>query len=363
MSEQIGVVWNPSKIGERELREAFAAAERSVAGEGQPGGGGFAAALDQALGLGSAPDSRTGGGAGGFAPEQHGEADPASSPREVLWYETSVDDPGRGAAARALSDGCSLVIAAGGDGTVRAVAEELGTAEGSRAELGIVPLGTGNLLARNLEVPLGDPRAAFLRALTRSAAPLDLGEVEIERADGGTETQGFVVMVGFGIDAQMIAETDDELKAKAGWLAYVESLGRAIAGTEVTEFELQLDGERGERDEAHTLLVANCGTLQGGITLLPDAVPDDGELDLLLLRADGVASWLDTMRNMMWDNGLKRLITRSEEAESSVSTSHLRARTAEVRLSHPHAFEIDGDEVGEVTRFTARILPGAIRVR
>ena len=347
MNERIGIVWNPSKVDESALRDAFEAAVR-VRGAGPE-----SASL---LGF-PIPGAPQTAGAGEPAAE-----DAAAEPDAVHWYETSVDDPGRGATARALADGCTLVIAAGGDGTVRAVAEELGTTEGTRAELGIVPLGTGNLLARNLDVPLGDPKAAFSRALTREAAPLDLGEVEFE-GENGRETQGFVVMVGFGIDAQMIAETDDDLKAKAGWLAYVESLGRAISGTEVTGFDLRLDDAEAEADEAHTLLIANCGMLQGGITLLPDAEPDDGELDLLLLRADGVASWLDTMRNMMWDNGLKRLITRSEEAESSVSTSHLRARTATVELAKPHAFEIDGDEVGEVSRFEVRILPGVLRVR
>ena len=73
----------------------------------------------------------------------------------VTWHETSVDDPGVSATRDALDAGADLVIAAGGDGTVRAVAEHLADS-GATAELGIVPLGTGNLLARNLGIPLGD---------------------------------------------------------------------------------------------------------------------------------------------------------------------------------------------------------------
>lgn len=316
MNQAIGIVWNPSKVAEEDLRQA----------------------VEVAL------------------------ADAAST-AEVRWFETTKEDPGQGATAAALAAGCDLVVAAGGDGTVRAVAEALGESGTPAAELGILPLGTGNLLARNLDVPLGDMPAAFARVLTNSARPLDLGSVRISYADGSEQTHGFVVMVGFGIDAHMIVETDDDLKAKAGWLAYVESLGRAATETEVVEFSLTLGDGAAAPEQAHTLLIANCGTIQGGMTLLPDAQPDDGELDLLVLRADGAADWLDTMRNMVWDNGLKRLLTGADRAESSESTEHLRARTVGVELPHPHAFEVDGDDFEDVTAFEVRVLPSALRVR
>ncbi|WP_427870441.1 diacylglycerol/lipid kinase family protein [Leucobacter luti] len=328
-AERIGIVWNPSKTSERELRSA----------------------LEEALA------------------ESVFEAERP----HVSWFETTPEDPGHGAARSAVAAGCGLVIAAGGDGTVRAVAEELGLGErgsesgsgsgAASAELGIVPLGTGNLLARNLGVPLGNPQAAFARALESEAVAVDLGEARVTRAGGEDETFGFVVMVGFGVDAQMIVETDDELKARSGWLAYVESLGRAISGSDVVEFELSVDGGEPRREQSHTLLVANCGTLQAGITLLPDASPSDGVLDVLMLSADDVASWLDTMRNMVWDNGLKRLITRSERAESSDSTAHLRAGSLRVELPEPREFEVDGEEVGEVTGFEVRVHEGALRIR
>lgn len=316
MGKSIGIVWNPSKVDSGVLQDALDAALDATLGADDP------------------------------APEAH-------------WFETTPEDPGQGATARALEAGCSLIIAVGGDGTVRAVAEQLGEGEGSGAELGIIPLGTGNLLARNLQIPLGNPQAAFERALTRKAAPLDLGTVVITRADGSRTHAGFVVMVGFGIDAQMIVETSDELKARAGWLAYVESLGRAAAGTDVVDFSLSLDGGEAVAERAHTLLIANCGTIPGGFSLLPDALPDDGELDLLVLRADGVAAWLDTMRNMVWDNGLKRIMRRrvsdGPSAESSDSTSHLRARCVRVELPTPLAFEIDGEDVGEAAAFEVTV--------
>ena len=313
MTSHIAVVWNPSKT-EKETLES---------------------GLTEALGDAAAP--------------------------QVTWWETTKEDPGQGAAREALAAGADLIIVAGGDGTVRAAAEHLAEVS-SEAQLGIIPLGTGNLLARNLEVPINDVPAAFVRALDGDARAIDVGWVEVELASG-TERHAFAVMVGFGIDAHMIAETNDDLKDKAGWLAYVESLGRALAASEGVPFHITKDDEDGHDEEGHTLLIANCGSLQGGITLLPDAVPDDGELDYLVLSAEGFTEWAGTLKTMMWDNGLKRLITKSDEVTSTDAVNHGRAKTLAVTLPEERAFEIDGEEVGETKSFTVSLQPAAIRVR
>ncbi|HYI51297.1 MAG TPA: diacylglycerol kinase family protein [Microbacterium sp.] len=313
MSPNIAVVWNPSKT-DRETLEA---------------------GLSGAIAEGSQPD--------------------------VTWWETTVEDPGRGAARSALAAGADLLIVAGGDGTVRAAAEHLADVS-AEAEMGIIPLGTGNLLARNLDVPLNDVPAAFVRALDGDSRSIDVGWVEVA-LEHETERHAFLVMVGFGIDAHMIAETDDDLKDKAGWLAYVESLGRALAASEVVPFHITKDGQPARDEEGHTLLIANCGSLQGGITLLPDAVPDDGELDYLVLSAEGVGEWLGTLKTMMWDNGLKRLVTKSDDVTSTDAVNHGRARSLDVSLPEARAFEIDGEEMGETKAFSVTIQPSAIRVR
>ncbi|MPV49238.1 diacylglycerol kinase [Pseudactinotalea sp. HY160] len=283
--------------------------------------------------------------------------------RPARWYETTEDDPGQAACRRALDDGADLVLACGGDGTIRAVAEHLAATD-SAAEMGIVPLGTGNLLARNLDVPLADLPAAIARALEGTARPIDLGWLEAD-LDGGTERHAFAVMAGFGIDAHMITETDEDLKEKAGWLAYVESLGRAVSASEVIGLRLALDGGAAEAHQAHTLIVGNCGSLQGGLTLLPDADPADGRLDLLVLHEGGVSGWLDTLRNMAWDNGLKRLLRRDDEvtAESTDATTVGRLTRARVELDEPRVVEVDGDDLGETTRIEINIQPSAVRIR
>ena len=313
MTRRLAIVWNPSKTDRDALAEGLRAALSDTAGP------------------------------------------------EVSWWETTEDDPGRDATAQAIAWNPDLVVVAGGDGTVRAVAEHLAGIDSS-VELAIVPLGTGNLLARNLDIPLNDLPAAFTRALTGQPRSVDMGWVDVELADGH-ERHGFVVMVGFGIDAHMIAETNDDLKDKAGWLAYVESLGRALSASDIVPFHITADDQPARDEEGHTLLIANCGTLQGGFTLLPDADPSDGELDYLLLSAEGIGQWAGTLKTMLWDNGLKRLIGNSDEITSTDTVTHARARKLEVTLPEPHPFEVDGEQIGDTHAFTVTVQPAALHIR
>lgn len=274
---------------------------------------------------------------------------------DARWWETTPEDAGRGMAAEAVAEGCDPVIAVGGDGTIRAVAEALAE---TGVALGIVPQGTGNLLARNLGIPLEGVLPALEHVRDSEPRNIDLGWVEID----GVE-HAFSVMVGFGVDAQMLVETNDDLKDRAGWLAYVEAMGRALAGTEMTDITLQLDDGEPQELRGHTLLIGNCGMLQGGIRLLPDALVDDGLLDMLLISADGPLQWLDTVRSVVWDNGIRRILGSVDQAVSTDSTTHVSAERIEVRLAAPQMFEIDGEEVGEISSFAVRVQAGAVTVR
>jgi diacylglycerol kinase family enzyme len=312
-AQRIGIVWNPSKT----TRDEVEAALRDASGT-----------------------------------DQH----------DVVWFETREDDAGREATRDALAAHCDLVIAVGGDGTVRAVAEQLAETRAG-IDLGIVPLGTGNLLARNLGIPLNDAGAAFERALTKAGSPIDIGWAEVQ-TPSGVERHAFAVMAGFGIDAHMITETNDGLKDKAGWLAYVESLGRALAASTVIDVRIAVDGGDAQAERAHTVIVGNCGMLQGGLTLLPDADPADGELDLLVLHAEGLGGWLDTLRTAGWENGIRRLFDRGgQSARSTDSTTHRRMTSVTIELDEPRDFEVDGDEVGRITNVAFSVQPAAVRVR
>lgn len=279
---------------------------------------------------------------------------------DVHWCETSEDDPGVSATQEVLAKGADVVLAAGGDGTIRAVIEALAGQEREQpAELGIIPLGTGNLLARNLGLPLGDTAAAVESVLDPSAtsSTIDVGWATT------TKRYAFAVMAGFGIDAHMITETSEDLKSQVGWVAYLESLGRAVSASEVLDVTVTVDDQDAHTSSAHTLIVGNCGTVQGGITILPDADPTDGHLDLLVLNADSVFGWIDTVRNMAWDNGVKRLFGKGNTAASSKSVTHETCTRVEIELSEPRVFELDGDDIGETARVTVEIQPAAVIVR
>ena len=154
------------------------------------------------------------------------------------YYETSKEDPGGEVTKQALADGADMIIAAGGDGTVRAVAEAL---QGTDASLALLPSGTGNLLARNLELSLDNLDDSIATAFSGRDRDIDLGVVDIEREDGSRETKAFVVMAGVGLDAKMLANTNDELKKRVGWLAYVDAIARALRDDNKIEVRYELD--------------------------------------------------------------------------------------------------------------------------
>ncbi|WP_345185470.1 diacylglycerol/lipid kinase family protein [Microbacterium panaciterrae] len=273
-------------------------------------------------------------------------------------FPTTEDDPGRAMAQAALDAGCEIVFAAGGDGTVREVADVLA---GTETALAIVPQGTGNLLARNLGVPLGGVADAVTHALRAAPRRIDVGTIDVTDGDAsGPHT--FVVMAGLGLDARMLVETDDDLKAKAGWLAYVKALGVAAAATELVSAQIVLDDDEPAQARIHTLMIGNCGMIQGGITLLPDAEPDDGVLDLLLISADDAAGWFETVRTVVWDNGLRRLFG-DDETTSTDTVRHASAQRIRVELDVAQPFQIDGEERGEVRAFTVAVRPGVLLVR
>ena len=261
---------------------------------------------------------------------EHGWAEP-------LWLETTADDPGQGAVRAALRARAELILAYGGDGTVTACAEGVA---GSGVPLAVLPAGTGNLLARNLSLPL-DLRAALAVAVTGVDMPLDAGTVNGAR---------FVVMAGVGFDARVMAATSEPLKKRLGWLAYpLAALGQLWARP--MRVRLRADGGPAMRRWVAGLIVGNVGWLQGGVPLLPDAVPDDGVLDLIVLNARGLAGWLALIADVL----LRR--RRTGRLARSVF------RELRVELRRPELWELDGEVMGRARQLVIGVQPGALLVR
>ena len=195
-----------------------------------------------------------------------------------VWLETTPEDPGHGMAEAAVAAGVQLVVICGGDGTIMAC---LGALSGTDVPVALLPLGTGNLLARNLGVPI-ELDDALAVAVDGEDRRIDLGRVG---------DQPFAVMAGIGFDAAMMADASEGMKQLAGWPAYVVSGLRHLRDP-VMRVQLRIDGGPPLRRSARTVLVGNVGRLQGGLELLPDAAADDGLLDVVVVAPRTLRDWI-----------------------------------------------------------------------
>ena len=260
-----------------------------------------------------------------------------------LWFETTEHDAGRSMTRAGLESRVDLVIAAGGDGTVRVVCSELA---GTGVPLGIVPAGTGNLLVRNLGLPL-DPESAMRVALTGRDRELDLVRV----SGDGLEEDRFAVMAGLGLDAAVVGDAPPKLKAQMGWPAYLVSIARHVSYPAV-RVEVSVDGRRPERRWARMVLVGNVGSLHAGLQLLPSARPDDGYLDVVVVSPRRVTEW----PALLW-----RIVRRSEHADDRLS--QWRGRRVSVRTASTVPRQLDGDVVREGHELHCEVEPAVLLIR
>ena len=298
-----------------------------------------------------------------------------------VFYDTTVDDPGTGQARAALAEGADVVVAAGGDGTVRAVAEGL---SGTDTPMGIIPAGTGNLLARNLDIPLADVDEAMAIVIGGRDRRIDVGRARITPvpddgpAPGDVEPEAvasedvapegpgdeqvahiFLVIAGLGFDAAMVADADDQLKARMGWVAYFLAGARHLHGRRMRA-QITIDDEKPVSARLRSFLVGNCGRLPGGITLLPDAVMDDGVLDVAAIDTrGGLAGWAQLFgevvaQGMGVQNEAKLRIGRID---------HVRARRVQIDVDGGEQAQVDGDVLGRAGRLESWVEPGALVVR
>jgi YegS/Rv2252/BmrU family lipid kinase len=263
---------------------------------------------------------------------------------EPLWFETTVEDPGTGQAREAVERGADVVLACGGDGTVRAVAETLA---GTGVAMGLVPAGTGNLLARTIGTPQ-ELAAATRVALVGDDRKIDVGRVTV---DGSEEERLFLVMAGTGFDAAIMANTPEALKVRVGPLAYVISGFRAMRGRR-TRVTLTFDDEQPLRRRTRTVLVGNSGTLLGGLVLMPSATIDDGRLDVVNIAPKSFVGWFAVAG---------RVITRRRGGHERVE--HWQARTIVIEADVPQPSQLDGDPIGDVAEMRIRVDPGALVMR
>lgn len=279
-----------------------------------------------------------------------------------MWFETTADDPGTGQARQAVDAGVDVVIAAGGDGTIRAIAQVVA---GSSVSLALLPSGTGNLLARNLDLTLDDMAHSIGVAFGGTDRTIDLAWAEIRREGGGVAREAFLVMAGLGLDAKMLSHTDEELKARVGWLAYVDAIRKALRDKNRLRMRYRLDGRFTRTVSAHTLIIGNCGSLPANILLLPSAAIDDGRFEAVFLRPESAWGWVQILVKVVWENGVLRRTRFGRKLMSPEvdALRYVKGRRLEVVLSRPEELELDGDGFGRTRAFRAWIDAGGLTVR
>ncbi|MFD3326893.1 diacylglycerol kinase family protein [Streptomyces sp. NPDC058701] len=280
--------------------------------------------------------------------------------RDQRWIPTSAERPCGALAEEIAAPGPSLVVVCGGDGTLRACADVVA---GTGIPLAVAPCGTGNLLARNLGLPL-DPAGALDEALAGASFGIDVGRVE---GDGLAPTR-FAVMAGAGFDAAMVRDASPRLKSRLGWAAYVLSALRHL-GDPGMRLSIRIDGGRRHRRRARMVVIGNVGTLQGGLPLLPGARPDSGQLEVVLFDPRGPLGWFTAAGHL----AVRLLRGRAPQRqgvsaqaggrrEAGGALEYFSATRVDIRCAVPQPREIDGDVVADGTRLTVAVEPGALRM-
>jgi diacylglycerol kinase family enzyme len=259
-----------------------------------------------------------------------------------LLLPTTAEDTGAGQTRVAVEAGAALVVAVGGDGTVRACAEAL---SGGRVPLAIVPAGSANLTARALGVP-GRLEPALAVAFGGRSRRIDLGN-----ADGTV----FVAMAGIGLDAAVVGAAHGLTKRLTGWPAYAVAATGQLLRRPVT-FTIRIDDGEPLTRVARCVTVGNSGALPGGFAVMPDARLDDGKLDVVVLAPAGLPGWADVGYRIA-------LGSRRDDAQLERFQATTVAIEAEGIPAPGLPRQLDGEIVETSSALSVRVLPGALLVR
>ncbi|HLS45286.1 MAG TPA: diacylglycerol kinase family protein, partial [Ornithinicoccus sp.] len=300
---------------------------------------------------------------------KHGWAEP-------LWLETTIEDPGYGQTKQALAEGVDLVCALGGDGTVRIVGSAL---VGTDVPMGLLSGGTGNLLARNLSLPVTNPAQGLAVALTGRDHRIDTATLRLRRplfgaddeeapppvdtddldelpplpgeGQGEVEDHIFLVMAGLGFDAEVMANAPEKLKKQMGWGAYIFSAAQLLRGP---QFKVHIRTDEDDRlnRRVRSVLVGNVGKLTPGLNLVPQAKADDGILDMVLLAPKGLVGWGAV---------LSSVVTRQTKGHPRMEFFTM--QTVEVIAEKPVEIQLDGDTLGRATAMTVTVNPQSLVIR
>lgn len=236
---------------------------------------------------------------------------------------------------QAVADGFSTLVALGGDGLVHAAVQAVATRP---VTLGIVPVGTGNDIARGLGVPRGDPRAAVDLILAGQTAQIDAGRVG---------DRWFASVLASGFDSQ-VNERANAMRGQVGRTRYTLAMGAELRRLRATPYTITIDGRRLDLD-AVLVAVANTTSYGAGMRIAPTADPRDGLLDVTVVTG---LSRTELLRVF------PRVYSGSFVRHPAVQ--RYRGRTVQLEARGVIGYA-DGERLGPLP-LTVAVAPGALRV-
>lgn len=244
------------------------------------------------------------------------------------------------AARQAAAEGYDLVVAAGGDGSIFEVANGL---VGTQAALGVIPVGTENVLAREMEIPL-EPEAACRYMLAQEPRVIDTGRLG---------DQHFVCFAGIGFDAHVAHRLPSARKKRFGALAYFLTSAQKLGSYRKAAHRaiVTLDGKSFDL-EFLILVISNIRSYGGGLIPAPQAMIDDGLLDICVFPK---ANYLELMRHMTAATKGTHLVLPGIQ--------YYQAKKIVIETEHTEQIQLDGDAWPGNSPFVIEAVPNSLRVR
>jgi diacylglycerol kinase (ATP) len=250
-------------------------------------------------------------------------------------------------ARQAVEDGAELLVAVGGDGTVNEIAN--GIAGRIGVDLAIVPRGTGRDFVRTYGISHRLDEAIHT-AVEGRAREIDLGRARFRSWQGETREAYFANIASAGMSGAIAKRANETSKALGGKASYLWATFAVFAGWQTSEITIQADGEA-RHSPMHLVVVANGRYFGGGMMITPEADPDDGVFDVLVIGNLTKRDLLLTLPKTYFGRHLPH-----PKAEL------LRAATVEIGAEEPLPIELDGEQPG-TTPVRFEVVPRALRLR
>lgn len=281
---------------------------------------------------------------------------------ELMLMPSEGKTNGAGQARQAIDLGVKRIVAAGGDGTLRHIVQECADQD---VVIGILPIGTGNVLARNLKLPINNLEAAAARALSDLEHQIDLGVAEVQDDSGLKHIFYFTGIAGVGMDAKVMAATDKKLKKRIGWIAYIEASVKSLP-MKFEKFEVSIDGAPARTLKSYSLLIGNAGWLPGQISMMPDARLDDARLDMAAIGPRRIWNWVDFLGRITWQNHVVRPLALGRkwlDATANLKTlENFKGSVIEIQPRSPVLMQLDGDPMFKIVSARFSVRPKALRI-